>query len=56
MSDPGFYRARISRLIETGEIVDEAERYKLQQPLTTKGFNPYGLLFLTVRTPSRLCT
>jgi len=43
MSDPGFWRARISRLIETGEIADEAERYKLQQLLTTKRFNPYGL-------------
>jgi len=38
-----FWRARISRLIETGEIVDEVERHKLQQLLTTKRFNGYGL-------------
>lgn len=36
-------RARISRLIETDSITDDAEREKLLVLITTKRFNPYCL-------------
>ena len=36
-------RLRISRLIETGSITDDAERERLQVLISTKRFNPYCL-------------
>ena len=36
-------RARITRMIETGEMTDETEKDKLRIMLTTKKFNPYCL-------------
>lgn len=36
-------KSRIRRLIETGEVADEAERNKLRLLLATKKFNPYCL-------------
>src|SRR5262245_48940664 len=36
-------KSRITRMIETGEIIDKAEEKRLQVLLTTKKFNPYCL-------------